>query len=87
MNYTCNFSMEFLEIDDGHLAVYDNESGDTHYIEGTGKVILELLKEAMTEEALIQRLCDMYEGDEAEIAGDIREFLAQFAEKKLVVCA
>ena len=35
--------MEFLEIDDDNLAVYDNESGDTHYIDTTGKSILEIL--------------------------------------------
>ena len=44
MKYIRNSNMEFLEIDDDNLAVYDNESGDTHYIDATGKSILEILE-------------------------------------------
>ena len=85
MTYIRNSEMEFLEIDDEHLAAYDNETGDVHYIEGTGKVILEILEEGMTEAALIERLCEIYEGSAEEIADDVQNFLSELTQKKVVV--
>ena len=45
MKYLKNQSMEFLDIDDDNVVVYDPDSGDTHYISETGKTILALLDE------------------------------------------
>lgn len=85
MNYARNPNMEFLEIDLENLAVYDNESGDTHYLDGTGKVILDILKTETTEENLISQLCDIYSAPAQEIAKDVHEFLSELILKKVVV--
>lgn len=87
MKYIRNQDMEFLDIDEENLAVYDNESGDTHYIDATGKVILEILEEGTAYEDLIGQLCDMYAASEQEISDDVQAFLAELLSKKVVVCS
>lgn len=86
MKYIINNNMEFLEIDDENLVVYDNESGDSHYIDETGKSILKILECETTEEALISQLCEIYSASAEEITSDVREFLKELIEKKVVIC-
>lgn len=86
MKYIRNSNMEFLKIDNDNLAVYDNESGDTHYIDATGKAILEILEYDTPEDNLISQLCAMYDVTADEIAGDIHEFLNELVSKKVVIC-
>lgn len=78
--------MEFLEIDDDNLAVYDNESGDTHYIDATGKSILEILECDTPEDNLISKLCAMYDVTAVEITDDVHVFLNELVSKKVVIC-
>lgn len=85
MKYIRNSAMEYLEIDDENLVVYDNESGDSHYIDATGKVILEILESEVTEEELIGQLCEIYSATAEEITEDVRGFLGELIEKKVVV--
>lgn len=85
MMYIRNSAMEYLEIDDDNLVVYDNESGDSHYIDATGKVILEILESEVTEEELIGQLCEIYSATAEEITDDVREFLGELITKKVVV--
>lgn len=85
MKYIRNHNMEFLDIDDENLAVYDSESGDTHYIDETGKSILEILKVETAEEDLISRLCELYSTTAKEITNDVYEFLNELILKKVVI--
>ncbi len=86
MKYTKNKAMEFLEIDDENLAVYDPDSGDTHYISETGKTILALLGSEIEEEELIDKLCEDFSGSNEKIAGDLRAFLNELTAKKVILC-
>jgi len=86
MKYTKNSEMEFLDIDDDNLAVYDPESGDTHYIDGTGKAILSLIDETSNEVELVDLLCKKYAAERDEISEDVLEFLGDLCAKKVVVC-
>ena len=86
MKYKKNDEMEFLDIDDENLAVYYTESGDTHYIGGTGKVILSMLGDGTDDTELIGRLCEIYSAAAGEIERDVTECLVELAEKKVVVC-
>lgn len=87
MKYIRNQNMEFLDIDEENLAVYDNESGDTHYIDATGKVILEILQEETAYDDLIAQLCERYAATEEEISDDVQTFLTELVSKKVVVCS
>lgn len=85
MKYIKNNSMEFLEIDDENVVVYDPESGDTHYISETGKAILSLLDEEIEFDELVSKLCEAYSAERDEIESDVREFLDELVEKKVVL--
>lgn len=85
MKYQKNSSFEFLDIDEENLAVYDPESGDTHYIDVTGKAILSFLDEATDETELVASLCTLYEAAPEEIAGDVHEFLDELLAKGVVI--
>ena len=85
MKYIKNNSMEFLEIDDENIVVYDPESGDTHYISETGKSILSLLDEEIEFDELVSQLCEAYSAERDEIESDVREFLDELVGKKVVL--
>lgn len=86
MTFIRNKEMEFLEIDENSLAVYDDRSGDTHYINETGKTIVEILENETTREELISQLCDMYSAPVDEISEGVDVFLDELIDKKVVVC-
>ena len=85
MKYIKNNSMEFLDIDDENIVVYDPESGDTHYISETGKAILSLLDTEIEFDELVSNLCELYSSERDEIESDVREFLDELVEKKVVL--
>ena len=85
MKYLKNQSMEFLDIDDDNVVVYDPDSGDTHYISETGKTILALLDENDEVDLLISELCKMYAADKEELRSDVLEFLNELVEKKVLI--
>lgn len=85
MKYIKNEAMEFLEIDDESMAIYDPDSGDTHYIDAIGIAILSLLDEKAEEAELIDQLCDMYDADREIIAADVRGFLEELVGKRVVL--
>ena len=85
MKYLKNKTMDYLDIDDENIVVYDPDSGNTHYISETGKVML-LLLEAETEfDELVAELCASYCAERAEIESDVREFLDELVAKKVVL--
>lgn len=85
MKYIKNDAMEFLEIDDENMAIYDPDSGDTHYIDAIGMAILSLLDEETEEAELINQLCDMYDADREVITADVHGFLENLVVKKVVL--
>lgn len=85
MKYIKNNSMEFLDIDDENIVVYDPESGDTHYISETGKAILSLLDTEIEFDELVSQLWEAYSSERDEIESDVREFLDELVEKKVVL--
>ncbi len=85
MKYLKNKSMEFLDIDDENMVVYDSNSGDMHYISETGKSILSILDTETDFDELIINLCGMYSADKSDIESDVREFLDDLVIKKVVL--
>lgn len=85
MKYTKNTTIEFLDIDDENMVAYDPDSGDTHYISETGKTILSLLDGEIEFDKLIAEVCRIYSTEECEIVSDVREFLSELVDKKVVI--
>ena len=85
MKYIKNETMEFLEIDDESMAIYDPDSGDTHYIDAIGIAILSLLDGETEETELIDQLCDMYDADREIITADVHGFLKELVGKNVVL--
>lgn len=86
MTYIRNNDMEYLEIDENSLVVYDEACGDTHYINETGKAIVEILVKATSKEDLVKELCTIYSASVEEIAEGVEQFLDELISKKVVVC-
>ena len=85
MKYVKNKKMDFIQTDDTSLAVYDPESGDTHFFDETGTDILSFLSEPCGLEELLEKLCGVYEAVPGDIRGDVEEFLREVMEKGVVV--
>ena len=58
--YKINEDMELLDIDDESMAIYDTKTGDTHYIDSVGKIVLSLLVECQNELQVLNKLCSIY---------------------------
>lgn len=83
--YKKNGNMDYIPSDEATLAVFDPESGDTHLLDETGTDILNCLDTHRTLEELLGELCEIYGVTPDEIKGDVEEFLAEMAAKKVVV--
>lgn len=84
MKYKTNEAMDYIQTDETSLAVFDPETGDTHFFDETGIDILNLLKEPCDLEQLLSSLSELYNVTPDEIQADVEEFLADTTEKKVV---
>ena len=85
MKYRKNEAMDYIPADKTSLAVFDPESGDTHFFDETGIDILNCLDDPCDLETLLTRLCDIYEATPELIRSDVEEFLADVVAKKVVI--
>lgn len=85
MVYKRNEQMEFLETEDGRMVVFDPATGDTHFLDETGRTIMDLLSKPSEEAALVRDLMTCYETEEDTIAADVRTFLSELQEKDVVL--
>ena len=85
MIYRKNTDMDYIPTDETSLAVFDPESGDTHFFNETALDILNCLCEPCDLETLLDRLCDIYEATPDMIRADVEDFLAGGIEKKVVL--
>ena len=49
-----NKEMEYIQVDEKSLVIYDPDSGDTHFIDEVGQSILNLMEEEVTVDALVE---------------------------------
>ncbi len=85
MKYQKNPDMEYIDVDEETTVVFDPETEDMHYMDEVGKFILSLLDEPTELDNLLSKIKDCFEGDVAEIEADVKEFLAELCEKKVVI--
>ena len=80
-----NKEMEYIQVDEKSLVIYDPDSGDTHFIDEIGQSILNLLDEETTVDALVETLSQMYVSEGDEIRRDVEAFLRDLIEKKVII--
>ena len=85
MIYKRNDALDFIRADDTALAVFDPDTGDTHFFDETGIDILDILSTPHTLKELVDRLCEIYSTEPAAIITDVEEFLTE-ATSKRVIC-
>ena len=85
MKYKTNEAMDYIQTDETSLAVFDPETGHTHFFDETGTDILSFLSEPCGLEELLEKLCGVYEAAPGDIRGDVEEFLREVMEKGVVV--
>ena len=84
MKYKKNESMDYIPSDETSLAVFDPESGDTHFFDETGIDILNCLDDPCNLPTLLDRLCEIYDATPDDIREDVQAFLVQCVSKKVV---
>ncbi|MBQ9121532.1 MAG: HPr-rel-A system PqqD family peptide chaperone [Clostridia bacterium] len=85
MIYKKNEAMDYIFSDETSLAVFDPESGDTHFFDETAIDILNCLNDPCDLPTLLARLCEIYEATPEDIKADVEEFLAEVVAKRVVL--
>lgn len=84
MVYQKNDGLDYIQTDETSLAVYDPESGDTHFFDETGIDILNCLEEPCDVDGLLDKLCQIYDATPEDIREDVEEFLQETVNKRVV---
>ena len=84
MKYQKNPNMDYIPTDETSLAVFDPESGDTHFFDETAIDILNCLDEPCDLPTLLNRLCEIYDATPDDIREDVQAFLVECVSKKVV---
>ena len=85
MTYKKNDAMDYIPADETSLAVFDPESGDTHFFDETGIDILNCLDTPCDLDTLVARLCEIYDAEPEIIKNDLVDFMAELVAKKVVI--
>ena len=85
MIYKKNEQMDYIPADETSLAVFDPETGDTHFFNETGVDILNCLNMPCDLDTLLERLCLIYDASPDDIRSDVEEFLADTVAKRVVI--
>lgn len=85
MSFVQNKSLEFYDIDDDNMVIYDSDNGDIHYLSGTGRTILFLLSQELRLDDLVSKLCKIYDTSKEEIEHDVQTFMDELIKKKVVL--
>ena len=84
MKYKKNENMDYIPADETSLAVFDPESGDTHFFDETAIDILNCLDDPCDLPTLLDRLCEIYDATPNDIRADVQDFLAECISKKVI---
>ncbi len=84
MVYKKNENMDYIQSDETSLAVFDPDTGDTHFFDENGIDILNILSEPCDLDTLLSKLCAIYDVTPDAIKTDVEEFLSDTTQKKVV---
>lgn len=85
MTYQKNKAMDYISADEVSMAVFDPESGDTHFYNETGVDILNCLDRPVTLDELLSKLCEIYDASPEDIRADVEEFIADSVSKNVII--
>ena len=78
------YTFEIMEIDDQMMAVPVGEEADELHgilkLNQSAAAILELLKEEISEEEIVQKLLEKYESSEEDMKSYVHDYLAELEE-------
>ncbi len=69
---------------DNELAIYDNETGEFHFINQTGAVIFELCDSTNTVEDIVWEISDIFSKAPVNVEREVYQFLSSLTEKQLI---
>ncbi len=87
MTFCKNTAMDYIITDETTVAVFDPDTGDTHFLDETATDIINALDDPCDLETLLVRLCEIYDATPDMIRSDVEEFLADMVEKKVIAVA
>lgn len=77
-----------MEIEDEHMAVPIGENADelhaVYKLNKTAADIIRLLKDEITEEEIVKKLSESYEGSDDEIKSGVHEYITELYEAGLI---
>ncbi|MBE6608163.1 MAG: HPr-rel-A system PqqD family peptide chaperone [Ruminococcaceae bacterium] len=85
MIFKKNDNMDYIPADDTSLAIFDPESGDTHFLSESAIDILNCIEKPCDLDTLLNKLCEIYDAAHEDIKEDVKEFLAEMISKKVII--
>ena len=85
MVYQKNKNFDYIQSDNESLAVFDPEAGNVHFFDEVGIDILNILSAPHSLESLIQKLCGIYNVTPEQIENDVKEFINDTIEKRVII--
>ena len=82
--YKKNENMDYIEVDNTSIAVFDPETSDTHFFDEIGIDILNILSEPCDIDLLLDKLCEIYEVTPNDIKEDVKVFLDEAISKSVI---
>jgi hypothetical protein len=80
-----NDIMDFIEVDDGNLVVFDPDTGDAHFIDEIGEDIISILSNPCDIDSIVKTLSEKYDTPANEIKPNVEDFICSLIKKKVVV--
>ena len=85
MIYQRNVAMEYTELDESCVVVFDSETHYTHMLDNESSDIIRLLKEPHKLETIVLKISEIYEASTETLKTDIEEFINELIEKRVVL--
>lgn len=84
--YVVNESFQEMQLGDGEGTVfYDPESENTHILDDVALDIIDLFRNSMTVEDVIEELAKLYGESQQKIETDVKEFVEMAVKCKILV--
>lgn len=85
MAYLKNEKLDYIDSDENSTAVFDPDSGDTHFLDEAGTDIIKILEQPHDVEAIISQLCELYDAEAEKIQAGVKDFLNDAVAKGIVI--